>query len=148
MKSSTRSGKIKIVLDTNIIISALLCSEGSSAKILEKIIAGEIESFTSSGIIEELREVLDRKEVKERVEKRARFFLLENFYGLSEIVEPEGKIDVVREHKADNKFIEVAVEAGAKYLVTGDRHLLKVGGFKSVNIVKPKRFLEILEGLV
>ncbi|MFH1895446.1 MAG: hypothetical protein ABIJ74_02605 [archaeon] len=45
MKSSIKSDEIKIVLDTNIVVSALIAKQGASAKIFEKLLAGQIIKF-------------------------------------------------------------------------------------------------------
>jgi predicted nucleic acid-binding protein len=47
--------------------------------------------------------------------------------------------------RADDKFIECALEAEADYLVIGDRHLLKVGTYRKVQKVSVSEFLQVLE---
>ena len=52
-------------------------------------------------------------------------------------------MDVVKEDPTDNRIIECAAASGSEYLVTGDKHLLKVGQYQSVKIVTPAEFIEI-----
>jgi len=51
----------------------------------------------------------------------------------------------VKEDPTDNKFIECAVEAKANYIVSGDRHLLKIKKYEGIKIIKTTEILEILE---
>lgn len=56
-----------------------------------------------------------------------------------------GKVRVeVRRDPEDNKFLEVAIEARAQYLVTGDKDLLDLKIYRHVRIVRPAAFLKIL----
>jgi len=60
------------------------------------------------------------------------------------IVKPGRKITVVKDNPDDNKIIEAAVEAKADYIVTGDKHLLKIGNYHGIKIIKPNEFLKKL----
>ena len=144
MKLSIKSDKIRVVLDTNIVVSALIAEKGASARIFEKILLGEIISFTSKEIIEELKEVFGRKEITKRTDSRARTFVLENYLENSIKISKKTEINLV-EHESDNKFIETAVDAEAGYIITGDQHLLKLKKFMEIKIVKPKEFLDDFE---
>jgi len=50
---------------------------------------------------------------------------------------------VIKEDPADNKFLECALAADAKYIVSGDRHLLSLKTFKSIRILPPTEFLKV-----
>jgi predicted nucleic acid-binding protein len=54
------------------------------------------------------------------------------------------KLHVVKEHPADDKFIECAQAAGADYIVSGDKHLLKVACYKKTQIVSVNEFIQII----
>ena len=86
MNSYTKSDKV--VLDTNIIISALIAKEGTSAKTFERMILNKITNHTSNKIIDELIEVLNRKEITKRTTKKAREFILKNYLDNSKKVKP------------------------------------------------------------
>lgn len=74
MKLFTGHDRTRVVLDTNIIVSALIAKEGTPAKVFEMLILGEIENYTSSEIISELKEVLKRREItKKRNHKEDNF---------------------------------------------------------------------------
>ena len=64
---------------------------------------------------------------------------------IAKFVEVIEEIKVVKEHPADDKFIECASAAGAGYIVSGDKHLLKVACYKKTQIVSVNDFLKVLE---
>ncbi len=141
MKSFTKQDKPIVVLDTNIVVSALIAMEGTPAKIFEKLVLGEIGNYTSKQIISELKEVFNRREITKRTTRKARSFILKHYLNNSIQVASKTKVNVV-EHKSDNKFIETAIEAKAGYIITGDWHLLKLKEFRGIKIVRARRFLE------
>lgn len=51
-------------------------------------------------------------------------------------------IDSVCEDPDDDKFIACALESGCDYIVSGDRHLLKVSGYRNIKILKPRDFVD------
>ncbi len=141
MKSSTKQDRAIVVLDTNIVVSALIAKEGAPAKIFEKLILGEIENYASKEIINEVKEVFGRKEITKRTTRKARSFILKHYLNNSIQIASKIKITAV-EHKSDNKFIETAIESKADCIITGDWHLLKLKEFKGIKIVKARQFLE------
>ena len=130
----------KIVLDTNIVVSALIGKHGESAKLFKLIISEEVENYTSTEIIREISEVLSREEITERTLKEERQFILEQYLIHSKLTEPKTKHNVV-EHASDNKFIDAAVEAKAKFIISGDKHLLAIKEFKGIKIITAKEYL-------
>jgi len=65
MQLSIRQGRKKVVLDTNILVSALIAKEGSPAKLFEMLVLGEIENYSCKEIAQEVKEVFGRKEITE-----------------------------------------------------------------------------------
>jgi predicted nucleic acid-binding protein len=61
----------------------------------------------------------------------------------AERVEPKQRIDIVTEDPTDNRIVECAAASGSEYLVSGDKHLLKVGQYRGIKIVTSAEFLEI-----
>jgi len=59
-------------------------------------------------------------------------------------VAPDRKLDVVREDPADNRILECAVKGKSEYLVTRDKHLLKLKRFESAQIIKVADFLHVV----
>lgn len=122
----------RVVLDTNILVSALFW-QGNEREILRKCRAGDVCSITSPQILEELEGVLLRKfkVPKEKVDMYVREVLL-----FSEIVFPKGGIAAVKEHPADDLILETGILGKADLIVTGDKHLLELKRYENMEIRK------------
>lgn len=130
---------IKVVIDTNVLISAVISSEAPN-QILKLVEAGKIKSITSLEIIKELDDVLSRDKfdfISEPEKERYTDKLLL----ISEITDPKTNINIVRDPE-DNKFIECAIEEGADYIISGDQDLLEQEEYKGIKIVKPATFIK------
>jgi putative PIN family toxin of toxin-antitoxin system len=141
MKQETR-----VVLDTNIWISALLWG-GKPAKIIKAAEQGRISILTSEGIISEISQVLTYPKLKRIYQSEGLGIenLIETVLKISRLVNVNKNLAVVKEHPADDKFIECAQASGAEYIVSGDKHLLKVGCYKKTQIVSVNEFLQVFE---
>jgi putative PIN family toxin of toxin-antitoxin system len=129
---------VRIVLDTNVLISALLFG-GNPRKILDLIIRGEIVLCLSESITSELAAVLQRSKFgfsHEIVNQ-----IIPELSAISEFVLPTKKIQEIKADEADNRVLECADEASADYIVSGDAHLLEKKQFGSIQIVNPQQFL-------
>lgn len=133
--------KKRVVLDTNVVVSAALTPQGISAEIFEMLIQGAIENFTSDEIMEEIRDVLRRPKFN-KVDKNYLQYIIENFEKLSRKINPEIKIDAIKEDPDDNKFLEVAVSEKTDYIISGDGHIKTLKEFYGIRIVSPSEFLE------
>ncbi len=141
MKSSTKHDKVKVVMDANIVVSAILSEYGQPAQIVDKFINGKIENYTSKEIILELEDVFKRKEITERSLKKDRKFVLKYYKKFSITIKPSKTYNAVKEDPKDNKYIDCAAEAKAEYIISGDKHLLNLKEFSGIKIVKAKEFL-------
>ncbi len=130
----------KIVLDTNVLISATFW-KGPSYEITILTIKQKIQSFTSIEILEEYGKILKRdfKQTEDEIHKKIKTILLFN-----KIINPTTKIIAIKEDPDDNKIIEAAIESKAKYIISGDKHLLKLKQFREIKIIKPREFLELI----
>ncbi|MFH1821990.1 MAG: putative toxin-antitoxin system toxin component, PIN family [Methanobacteriota archaeon] len=129
---------LTVVADTNVIVSALLW-EGNESEIMALAERGEIRLLTSLALLEELRKVLGYRRfglVEKDVDDNVKYILT-----LSKVVSPGRKLAAIREDQADNRVLECAVEGRARYIVSGDGHLLGLGKFKRIKIVRAKEFL-------
>jgi putative PIN family toxin of toxin-antitoxin system len=132
-------GKVpKVVIDTNIFISAFGW-KGKPKKILKLVEEGKIKNFTSLAIIEEIKRVTSYKRLRFPNDLQAE--IIEFIYFYSEMVTPKKKLDVIKEDTNDNKFLECAVEAKAKYIISGDKHLLNLKAFGGIEILTADDFL-------
>lgn len=135
--------KLKVVIDTNTVISAPLSENSNPAKIFELILLEEINNFTSPEIVEEISEVFGRDKIKNRLPQDKINFIIDNFKKFSKSVKPRIKLNVIKDDADDNGILECAETAKADYIVSGDQHLLKLKNYKDIKIVSPKDFFEI-----
>ena len=77
--------------------------------------------------------------------KSLRNELIEAVLKVVTLVEVTKKVKVVLEHPTDDKFLGCTLAAKADYIVSGDKHLLKVGSYKKVHVISVSVFLEMLE---
>lgn len=129
----------RVVIDTNVIISALLFG-GNSKKIIEKLIRKDFIAFISPQLISELIEILSQKfNFSQEMIKKIQVQILYLFH----LVYPSKTVDVVRD-RDDNRVIEVALESGSLVIITGDKDLLILKKYKNILIVSPKDFLTMV----
>jgi putative PIN family toxin of toxin-antitoxin system len=138
---------MKVVLDANIFISALISNQGNPAKILEKWQNREIEVVISPAILAEIQRVTGYKRLHKKYQRirEEREGLLEDLRGFATLIEPQKKLSVVTSDESDNRYVECAVESGASYIVTGDPHLLNIDTYKGVVIITPATFVALLD---
>jgi len=132
--------KLKVVLDTNVLISALGWS-GPPSDCLNLIIEEDIINFISEPILEELMDVMNYPKFKFTEKEKEEF--LEILISYSILVDPEEKVEKIKEDPDDNKFLECSIKANADYIISGDQHLLGLKRFKRIEIISPKEFLEL-----
>jgi uncharacterized protein len=63
----------------------------------------------------------------------------------AEMVTPDMALNVITDDPDDNRVLECAVKGRADYIVTGDRHLLKLGSYEAIPIVTVRQFLDAVE---
>lgn len=132
---------VRAVLDTNVLISAIVFG-GVPRQIVEAAVAGAVQLYVSEDTMAEFRDVLARpafglspKFVRATVSELG---------SLAEWVGPTQRISVVREDAADNRILECAIAASAEYLVSGDKHLLKLKSYSGIEVVSPQAFTKVL----
>lgn len=136
---------VNVVIDTNVIVSAALSPYGNPAKIFEMLLNEEIHNFTSDEIMEELRDVLHRSKIVERLKIYERDFILDRFELFSSKVIKSETIDIIKDDPDDNKILECAISAGVGYIISGDDHLLSLSEYKSIKILSPQELIQLIE---
>ncbi len=144
MKSRQSGGKVRVVLDTNVVVSAAISDEGNPAKIFALMLSGVIENISSVEIIAEVKEVFERPKISALMSNEDKEFFIDNFENLSVKIETKSRFTEIKDDPSDNKFIEVAVDGGADYIVSGDPHLTGIKSFEDIRIVTPKEFLDLM----
>ena len=131
-----KKAQVRSVLDTNILISAIIFG-GNSEKIIESVQENKITAITSHVLLSELTEVL----VKKFHFTPDKIYLVEELIKENfTIVQPSEIVNIVRD-KDDNRVIEAAIKGKCQYIVTGDRDLLELKTHKEIKIVTPEIFL-------
>jgi len=132
----------KVTLDTNILISGTFWT-GSSFKILDMIDKKMVESVSSKDILSEYDKIIKSEEIAEKIENRNLMMskISQNVISNSRLVEPKEKLDIVKDDPNDNIILECANEGKVDFLITNDKHLLKIKEFEGIKIVTPEEFL-------
>ena len=133
---------MNVVLDTNVFISGIFWKGNFCSQIIDAWRKGKFTLVSSISIIEELTEILKdfKIQMPDDMIEEWKNMIIEN----SIIIETKNKINII-EHTSDNKFLEVAVEADAEYIISQDKHLLDLKGYKGIKILSPEDFLKVLE---
>ncbi len=141
---------LRVVLDTNQFVSALLNPEGPAFEILKASgLEGEqkYELVISDEILSEFRKVLSYPRIqklhkwsKEKVE-----IFITLLKEIAHIDESQSRERIVIEDPDDDKFFHLAIKTGAQYIVSRDIHLLNVKEFRGVRVLKPEVFLSALK---
>jgi len=134
---------IRVVLDTNVIISATCVSNSLPGRLLSLWQNQVFEVVVSTHILHEFNDVIQRPKIRTRYEITD--FDIAGYNRLLSIaavdVLAEEIPDIVKEDPDDNHIIACAVKAGADYIVSGDRHLLQLREYNGIRIVTPAEFL-------
>jgi len=120
---------MRLVLDTNVIISALLF-DGLPEKLLLSTLGGLHELVLSSYIIAETTRILEERFKVQPTNLK----LLQQLLGEAEVVYFQPFLNVITD-EPDNRILETAVRGSADYLVTGDKLLLKLKEYKNIKII-------------
>ena len=127
----------KLVIDTNVIISALLKQGSNSALILSLILRGDCRICVTEKIFSECEEVLGRGKFKKLDQVRE---LLATLRSRALWVVPKVTIDDMAKDPEDNVFLECALESKADFLITGNVHHFPEEKFHRTSIVTPAEF--------
>lgn len=130
---------LRIVLDTNVLISALFFKTSLPRQAFEKA-AAEAKVLISLATYAELSDVLSRPKFTRYLSEADRLQFLAKFINLAIPVEIKTSIQACRDPK-DDKFLEVAVNGQADLLMTGDKDLLVLHPFQGVQIITPYDYL-------
>jgi len=131
---------LRLVIDTNILISAVIKPAGLQRTVLLLAITKPARLYVSPPILEEYADVLGRREL--RIRKGLRQQLLQLIKQHSYTVIPTRRLEVARDPD-DNMFLECADAARADYLVTGNqRHFPRF--WKKSKVITPREFINLV----
>jgi putative PIN family toxin of toxin-antitoxin system len=128
---------VRVVFDTNILISALLFPGGRGEAALRRIIDELDELVLSKAILDELLATLARKFSRDEEELAHVAVFISD---IATIVRPRRRLAVVKD-EPDNRVLECALTGHAEAIVTGDRELLAVKDFRGVRLLSLREYL-------
>jgi uncharacterized protein len=129
---------VKVVFDTNILVSALVFPGGRGEAALQRIIEDQDELILSKPILDELLGILARKFARDAEElSRVAVFIS----ALATFVSPRRRLRVVNDDP-DNRVLECALTGRAQAIVTGDHVLLALESFRGVRLLSLREYLD------
>ena len=135
-------GTVKVVVDTNVLVSALLFG-GKPGKLIPLWQRGRIRPLASKEIIDEYLRVFTYPKFK-LSEEDVNFLLYHEILPHFEVIEAEPGPRIIRKDPEDDKFIRCALAGKAKLIISGDKHLLARQSYQKVKILSPVDFLRNL----
>ncbi len=136
---------MNVVLDDNVLVSAIISPHGAPSAIVGAWRRGEFNLVTSAALIGELARVLSYPSIRKRTgwapNDEAAF--IELLWVASIVVAPDVEVVVSRD-PTDNRVLEAALAGSADYIVSGDNDLLVLVQFEQIPIIRPVDFLTVL----
>ena len=129
----------KVVFDTNIFVSGIFFG-GNPQACIELAREGNIQLFSSKALLLELSQKLYKKFGLDwpQIED-----ILGGIKKYSTVVEPQTRLNVIKNDPPDNRILECASSVKADYIISGDKkHILPLKKFDSIRIVSAKEFLD------
>jgi putative PIN family toxin of toxin-antitoxin system len=140
---------MRLVLDTNVVVSGLLWS-GAPRQLLDAARDGHAELFTSTALLDELEATLRYPKFQPKI--TASLLSVErlvDLYGsLATVVRPARIEPTIKADPDDDAVLACAIASRADFIVSGDRHLLDLGRYDELDIVKVAQVLARLTGSV
>ncbi len=133
---------MKVVLDTNVVVSGVFFG-GTPGRVLEAWRDGKVELVVSADVLDEYRRVGERLEQKFPGVSLAPFVAL--VATNATFVDPDPLPEPVSRDPDDDPFIACAVAGGCDAIVSGDRHLLEVSGYRGIEVLTPRKLLSRIE---
>ena len=140
------AGALRVVIDTNVVVSAVLW-QGTPGRLIAQATDGEIELCTSAALLDELADVLSRKKLAKAVAKTGSTAdgLFKGFKQLARRVHVRSLTKQVSRDADDDAVLACALAARADLIVSGDVHLLELGSFRSIPIIKAAEAVRLIE---
>jgi len=129
----------RVVLDTNVLISALLF-RGLPSRMIPLWQRGKVTLLVSSQVLKEYLRVLAYPKFELAPEEIKAIIKVE-LLPFVQAVKVKSKIRVITKDPSDDKFLELAADGKADFLISHDKHLLGLGVFRDTEILSVAEFL-------
>ncbi len=133
---------MRVVLDTNVLVSALLFT-GTVSEFVSLWQKGTITVLLSREILEEYLRVLAYPKFQ-LSEGEIKGLIEEELLPFAQIIKPGIRVHIIKRDPSDNKFLECAVSGKAHTVISGDKVLLAIRHYRRVRIQTPSQFLKAL----
>ena len=133
---------MRIVLDTNTLISAIGWKDSKPREIFDGCLTERYELMESIDLLKEFLKVIQRSKFDFISEEDKKEFLI-SLMNICIITEPGDKIGVIKEDVDDNIVLECAFAGKADFIISGDEHLLKLKEYEGIKIVSSSEFLDL-----
>jgi len=138
---------LKIVIDTNVFVSATITEKGKPAQILKVWREKKLEVIISPEILKEIGQVIFRPKIKKISfwTEKERYQFIRDSARICILTPGSLELKQAVKHTQDHKFLVAAIEGKADYIVSGDYYLRNLGIYKGIKIVSANEFFQILE---
>lgn len=138
---------MRVVVDTNIVVSSSISAKGAPAEILRRWQQERFELLVSDPMLAEYERALGYKRVqlRHRMTDGEIHELVAYFRRFATLVETTETLAVIEDDPDDNIVLECAVAGGAEYIVSGDAHLLTLKQYQGIQILSPATFIAFLD---
>ncbi len=133
---------MKVVLDTNILVSALI-KAGKPRDLFNRLVKDK-QIVLSRAILEEFLEVIEDPKITKYASEKEITVFLNTLKNAARIVQVISKFKAVKEDPDDDAIVQAAYDSKANYIISGDRHLLALKHFKEIRILTVDEMLNAL----
>ena len=130
---------VRAVLDTNVVVSALLFG-GPPKRVLSLVLTGHIDWLTSPFLIDEFRRVMRLKFPNREAASIQTLDEFSSFWWMVPAL-PIPRVSVIAKDPDDDHVLECALAGEAECIVSGDKHLIKLKRYCGITILNPQQFL-------
>lgn len=139
---------MRIVFDTNTLVSGVISADGPPRRLLDGARAQVFEMCSSAVLLAELLEVLSREKFAARLAQAGLtpFGIVGELRRMARMVTPDDVPRVIKNDPDDDHIVACAVTAQADFIVSGDKHLHSLGKqYKGIRIVNATQALEFIK---
>lgn len=133
--------RARVVIDSNVLISRLLLPRSVTGRAVSRLVT-QTQILVSDATLAELADVLSRDKFNPYVSLDDRKEFFRRFARLAETVTVTSSVRACRDAK-DDKFLELAVDGAAQFIVTGDKDLLALSPFRAMAVITSAQVLEL-----
>lgn len=138
---------MRIVIDTNVLVSAFLSPHGAPAHVFQEYEHGSFDLLVSEPILTEYQQALTYPKVQahHQMSETEVARTIEEMKRGAIVVTPKSTVALDISDKDDIKFFACAVAGAGEYIVSGDRLVQEVGAYRGVQVLSPSLFLTVLK---